>query len=171
MRAQARLQRTINRILLLLDHDPEQRREALQFALGLGRLCRASLLMVCPVDEPPPIFQGSPIQVPTAMLMANALEDEKAKAQEMVDDSLAQCRRSGVRAEGAVVLRAREALQAKGTKWGGRCDLVVVSRQGRHGLERIFETDVAVEVVKSAACPVLVVERRRGGVRKGRTAT
>ncbi len=38
------------------------------------------------------------------------------------------------------------------------CDLIVIGSHGRHGLRRFLEGSVAEQVVRGAACPVLVVK-------------
>ena len=38
------------------------------------------------------------------------------------------------------------------------CDLIVIGSHGRHGLRRLLEGSVAEQVVRGAACPVLVVK-------------
>lgn len=157
MQAEEYLQRTINRILVVLDEDAENRNELMRYAIGLSRLCKASLMLVCPVEPPVNLAYGFPDQGHPVMMFSEVWESEWAFAQRIVDEALAQCRGLGVEVERTGVTGSAELVSPK-TTWASRSDLVVVSRPKKRGLEKLFGRDKAVDVVKSSPCPVVVIE-------------
>jgi len=59
MEAQRYLQRTINRIMVVLTGDSEEMLEALRYAAGLSRLCEASVLLVYTLELRPLLLFGT----------------------------------------------------------------------------------------------------------------
>ena len=171
MEAQTFLQKTINRILVVLTGDMKQRAEVVRYAVELSRLCGASLIVVCPTELPPPIPYGFPTEAPPGLMPPFVWEREGAKAESALDAALKEIHGLGVKAEGKVVSGAPSSVPG----WADKCDLIVVPRTKARGLDRLFGRDTAVDVVRGSACPVMVIEhspqkqakaakgKRRGG--------
>lgn len=160
MEAQEFVRENVNRILVVLDAR-ENRKEILDYAIGLGRLCGASLLFACPFERPLPMFS---VQSP-AMMMPPEFWEDSVQAQKEIDSAVSLTRAAGVDAEGKVVSGTEEAMSS--ATWKDGYDIIVVSRPKRRGFERLLRGDVALDVVKSSGCPVMVLEGRRA-VRSGR---
>ena len=144
-------------MLVVLEDDPEERREVMRYASDLGLFCRASLLPVYPAELPQPIVQGFPIGSPLLTLSAGPSEIQRARGQQIMDETLAQIQSFGAKADCGVVSGASRALEPESAS-AAQCDLVVVPRLKKRSLDRILRGDTAVEIVGGSPRPVVVVK-------------
>ncbi len=137
-------------------------RRAVERALGLARAVGARLQLVT-VVPPPTVFLGEllvPEAVDTSELERQAMRRLEALAREIRETG------GGVEV-GYTVLMGDPAEELVGYAEDNGCDLIVVGRRGRGGLERLLLGSVSSKVVSlSHRVDVLVVEsasvRREG---------
>lgn len=83
-------------------------------------------------------------------------EEQRRWVQQQLDERVAAARSRGIRARASVVTgSAAEAVVDAAAR--ERADLVVVGTHGRTGIERLMLGSVAERIVRTAACPVLVI--------------
>lgn len=138
---------TIRTILHPTDFS-ESSRQAFETACTLAREHQATLILlhvmmpsVSPVQEESPPDPGHPEQAqgPLARFPWPMPSDPQIRI---------QCRLAEGDPAGEILLFAQ----------GYHCDLIVMGSHGRTGLGRLFLGSVAEEVLREAACPVLVVK-------------
>lgn len=139
----------VTKILCPVDYS-ETSRSALQYALLMARQFGVELKVLHVIEMTPLVqtYDGVPdVSLP--------LEVERAAHREM-EKLLGDCDLSGVRVSSEVLQGATYRTIVEHAKALG-VDLIVMGTHGRSKLERVFFGSVAERVVKSAACPVLVV--------------
>jgi nucleotide-binding universal stress UspA family protein len=150
------VQRSVNKIMAVLDPDGEKSSLVLVYAAGLSKLCGASVTLVFPIDMPlvysvqasPPALMSTP---PPELW--DGLEKEARAIIEQAKEEIASY---GVQATGKVVGGMGKIGDAV-SKLTDDFDLIVVPESKARGLERLFTKDLAVDLVHSAECPVVVV--------------
>lgn len=160
MEAQRYLQRTINRITVVLPGESKEMLETLRYAAGLSKLCDASVLLMY-VMEPPPLVPylttGPLIQV---VIPARAWEGVQSGAESTLRSAERMLAAMGVKAETKLITAVGGIGRSVGNAARGECDLMVVPQDPVRGIQRLFRRSVAVDLVKNATCPVVVVGAR-----------
>jgi nucleotide-binding universal stress UspA family protein len=130
----------------------------LRHAVGLAKEQRARLRVLNVLDDMAlvPMMDGYP-----AADMTRLIDSMKASGQQALDESVALARKSGLRAEAALV-EARghavsEAILADAKKF--RADLIVMGTHGRRGMSRLLLGSDAERVLRDAPVPVLLVRQ------------
>jgi len=111
--------------------------------------------VLAPVTMVPDVFLATRIHEPL-------LRDHRARAQTHLDRLAARAKRRGVRASTLLLdfaVAHERIVQVAKTR---RAHLIVMGTHGRTGLERLLLGSVAEQVLRDAACSVLVVKLPRG---------
>lgn len=157
MDPQKYLQRTINRIMVVLAGNTEESQEAMKYAAGLSKLCGASVTLVYPMKVPVPLILGNPAPVGLGHIPTQVWEESERQAESMLEEAKTAMAGLGASAEGKVLVVEGGVGMTIGKEAKGKYDLVVVPEIRAHGLERLLHSDFAVDVVKNTECPVVVV--------------
>lgn len=128
----------------------------MKYATGLSTLCGASVLLVYPVELPVPLILGNPSPVGLGSISEQVWADSEREAKSRVQGAIDTMADLGVPAEGRILL-AKGGVGMAVKEASGKCDLVVVPQARARGFERLLHHDRAVDVVKNAECPVVVV--------------
>jgi nucleotide-binding universal stress UspA family protein len=142
--------RSITRILIPTDFS-DSADEALAYALTLAGQVGATARLVHVFDDPDAVGLYSEVYVPMppetrAEILADVRRRLTARATAAGHESLPTEVLTGAPAR-AIVDAAKE----------HQCDLIVMGTHGRHGMAHLLLGSVAERVVRTAACPVLVV--------------
>ena len=158
------LQRTINRIMVLLSEDKGLWASSLRHAAGLAGLFRATVLLAYPTSASgtsPPVM---PMTTNPAMLFAAVWEKARKDAEENVAEAAKMMADLGVTADTMVLDVPTMTGRAIWEAAKGHCDMMVVTEERLGGLKGLLHRNLAVDIVKNAWCPVVVVETSEGGV-------
>jgi nucleotide-binding universal stress UspA family protein len=151
------LQKTIGRIIVVLDDTSRKSEKALLYAAGLSRMCGASVILLCPMEVPLtyPAAPMAPGVVP--VLPARAWDRIEDQAEAVLQEAKTNIASLGVRAEGKIVEVGGGIGAAISSMAEDESDLILVTGSEAHGIARLFQKDIAAELVRHAKCPVLVV--------------
>jgi universal stress protein A len=124
--------------------------DALAYALTLADQVGATVRLVHVFDDPDTVGLYSEMYVPMppemrAEIMANLRRELTARAAK------------GTREVASEVLSGAPATTIVDAAKRHQCDLIVMGTHGRHGAAHLLLGSVAERVVRTAACPVLVV--------------
>jgi universal stress protein A len=141
----------ITRILVPTDFS-ESADEAFAYALTLADQVGATLHLVHVFDDPDAVglYSGPYVPLPAEM-RADILADIR---RELAARVTADASRRGVTSEVLTGSPARTIVEGAKQQ---QCDLIVMGTHGRHGMAHLLLGSVAERVMRTAACPVLVV--------------
>jgi nucleotide-binding universal stress UspA family protein len=151
------LQKTIGRIIVVLDDTSRKSEKALLYAAGLSRMCGASVIILCPM-EVPLTYPAAPMEpgvVP--ILPARAWDQIEDQAEAALQEARITIANFGVRAEGKIIEVGGGISAAISRVTEDESDLILVTGSEAHGITRLFQKNTAAELVRHAMCPVLVV--------------
>jgi nucleotide-binding universal stress UspA family protein len=142
----------ITRILVPTDFS-DSADAALAYALMLAGKVGATVRLVHVFEDPDALSIYSHAYVPMpAEMRADILADIRRQLSERAASAASNALTTDVligTAAGTIVKAATEQ----------QCDLIVMGTHGRHGMAHLLLGSVAERVVRTAACPVLVVPR------------
>jgi universal stress protein A len=147
----------IRRILVPIDFSPDSLR-ALAYACDLGRAFGAEVVLLHVVDQT--YLAGAPELWVANPALAKLLDDQWQIAKTHVARLGTRLERKGQRLQ-TVTKRGAPAQVIADTARRAGADLIVMGTHGRTGLTHMLLGSVAEKVVRTAACPVLTVRRRR----------
>jgi nucleotide-binding universal stress UspA family protein len=157
VRPQEYLQKTVNRIMVVLGSGADGSESALRYAAGLSQMCGASVLLLYPM-EIPLAFPADPVVPGVVPLMPSTLWDSiEDQGKAALEEAIAGIASLGVRAEGMMIQVTGGFAAAVSRVASEDSDLLIVSRAEPRGLDRLLGGDYAVELVRHAKCPVVVV--------------
>lgn len=128
--------------------------QALAYALQLAEQVGAAVRLVHVFDDPDDAGLYSNMYVPMPVeLRAKILTDLRRQLTARVETV------AGSRKVTAEVLSGAPAKTIVEDAKAHQCDLIVMGTHGRHGVAHLLLGSVAERVLRTAACPVLVVRR------------
>ncbi|HEY1811776.1 MAG TPA: universal stress protein [Kofleriaceae bacterium] len=147
----------VERVLVPLDHSPGSD-EIVEYACAITRGLGASIALMH-IYEPPNAMVG---MVPGATIGGEA-SAERTAGVALLDRAAAVLQANGCEAFDRILERSAPVSAAitRHVKLGG-FDLIVMGTHARHGVSRVILGSVAEQVVRSVACPVLLVHLSRG---------
>ena len=158
LEAQSYLQKTVNRIMVVLQGETQESLEALRYAAGLSKLCGASVLLVCLRKLPLPPVVGAPSPLTLAPIPTRFWDQEDRRAKEIAAESKEILEGMGVETEVEVLSTFDRIGWVVGSEASKSCDLVIVSETKTRGFWQLFRADLAADVVKHTDCPVMVIQ-------------
>lgn len=142
---------TITRILVPTDFS-ESADQALTYALKLAEGVGAAVRLVHVFDDPDDVGLYSHMYVPMpAELRTQIVADLRKQLAARVATA------ADAKTVVAEVLTGRPAQAIVDDANAHQCDLIVMGTHGRHGVAHMLLGSVAERVIRTAACPVLVV--------------
>lgn len=143
----------ITRILVATDFS-ESADDALAYAVTLAGQVGATVHLIHVFDDPDTTRLYSEVYVPMppemrAALLADIRRQLATRTTAPGHEKVTTDVLTGVPAAQAIVEAASQ----------NQCDLIVMGTHGRHGMAHLLLGSVAERVVRTAACPVLVVRR------------
>jgi nucleotide-binding universal stress UspA family protein len=154
-KAQEYIQKTIDRIIFVLNDSSSQTSWVIRYAANLSRMSGASVLFVCPAEYPM-IYSAQESPLGPTLFPATVWEGIEEQAEVAVDEARNLIAQMGVKAEGRV-LRIIGSLGKSVSEISNESDLIIVPKSKVHGLSRLFQKDSAADIVRWARCPVIVV--------------
>lgn len=171
MQAQEYLQSIVNSIALVLTPDTYKSTEAMRISAGLARLCGASVELVFFYELPPPAQATVPSPTPLGLVPANVYESVNGEAESSLNFALETMSRLGVKAGGTVIGSFGGVGQLMDWIRLAKCNLIVVPEIRAKGFWALFRKSMAIEIVKHAESPVLVVHVPRNEKSRPRPRT
>jgi universal stress protein A len=141
----------ITRILVPTDFS-EGSEHALAYALTLADQVGATVRLVHVFDDPATVIVGSHVYVPM-------LPEMRAEVLTTIGRELTARAATAHRDVPTEVLTGAPATTIIDTARQHQCDLIVMGTHGRHGVAHLLLGSVAERVIRTAACPVLVVRQ------------
>jgi nucleotide-binding universal stress UspA family protein len=135
-------------------------RTALRLAQRLAR-DHGARLIVLHVAAPPVTYGEMGVTFPLPEVREGLIERQRIQLEELVAGTCAECRAFEGVASHEIERIAREE----------PCDLIVMGTHGRGGVARALLGSVAVDVMRHAPCPVLVVKGHAAQERAGEDAS
>jgi universal stress protein A len=140
---------TITRILVPTDFS-EGADEALAYALTLADQVDATVRLVHVFDDPAAVVLDAHVYVPM-------LPEMRTEIMTTIGRELTARAATAHKDVPTEVLTGAPAKAIVDAAKQHQCDLIVMGTQGRHGVAHLLLGSVAERVVRTAACPVLVV--------------
>lgn len=140
------------KILVPVDFsDPSQ--HALDYAIELAQAFQARLFLLHVIE--PPVVGGWPGGMGMGAAYGEVMEQMEADASRHLEDDVERGRKAGLTCAGEVLHGSpfQQIVEVADQK---QMDLIVMGTHGHTGLKRFFLGSVAENVVRMAACPVLV---------------
>jgi universal stress protein A len=129
-------------------------RQALDYAIELAPVLQARLVLLHVIETP--ILGGGPGGTGMGTAYGEVITQMEADASRNLEDDVERGRKAGLECAGEVMhgVPFQQIIDAAGHK---QADLIVMGTRGHTGLKRFFLGSVAENVVRMAACPVLVI--------------
>ncbi len=140
-----------NKILIATDGS-KYSQKAVQEGLAIARFHKAKVYALYVIDT---MAFATATGMPAPENLYDVLEDEGKKAVQRVKDEA-----QGVDVE-PVVLTGHPSSEIVGFAKNNQVDLIVTGSLGKSGIEELLLGSVADKVIRTAACPVLVVKAQR----------
>jgi nucleotide-binding universal stress UspA family protein len=140
---------TVKKILVPTDFS-EGSSAAMQYAVGLARICSARLVLLH-------VMELAVYAVDFAMTHPGVPADIRRKLDDMMEDWVRRAKTEGIEAEGVLATGTPYFEIAKAVERHA-IDLIVMGTHGRTGVARAMMGSTAERVVRLAPCPVLTVK-------------
>lgn len=140
---------TVKKILVPTDFS-EGSGVAMQYAIGLARLCSARLVLLH-------VMELAVYAVDFAMTHPGVPADVRRRLDETIEDWVQRAKAEGIEAEGVLATGTPYFEIAKAVERHG-IDLIVMGTHGRTGVARALIGSTAERIVRLAPCPVLTVK-------------
>ena len=137
--------------------------DALAFAINIAEEADARLTLLHVVEWPRRVSQEpTGVEVDITRLRDRALADARRRLHDLIpEQARTYCTVEAIVSEGT----AHETIVAQASE--RRCDLVVMGVHGRSTLERLLFGSTTHQVIRAAACPVLIARNHSlGGARR-----
>jgi nucleotide-binding universal stress UspA family protein len=152
------LQRTINRIMVLLSEERELWPASLKHAAGLAGLFKASVVLAYPIAAPRATPSVMPMTSSPVMLLTTVWEKAMKDAEANLANAKAMMADLGITADTKVLDITMSTGKSICEAARGACDMIVVTEEKVGGLKGLLHRSLAVDIVKNAWCPVVVIE-------------
>jgi nucleotide-binding universal stress UspA family protein len=140
---------TVKKILVPTDFS-EGSTAAMQYAIGLARICSARLVLLH-------VMELAVYAVDFAMTHPGVPADIRRKLDDMMEDCVRRVKAEGIEAEGVLATGTPYFEIGKAVERHA-IDLIVMGTHGRMGMARVLMGSTAERVVRLAPCPVLTVK-------------
>ena len=133
------LQRTIGRIVLVLEQDSKGSEKALRFAAGMSKMCGASVTILCPIEPPLPYPVEPMAPGMVSIVPARAWEVLEDRARTALAAAQADMASLGAGAEGRMFYAVGGASTSVSRMIENESDLIIVGTKEAHGPDRLFQ--------------------------------